>query len=171
VLEAKLQKQLETHSFSIAALRADAQKEIASLQQMLQLETSEKRALSVQMRQQADLVASLNERLDKQQQTLIYAGGFNATMASSFADWAPAAFPPLAPAQQQQQQQPARHVESLSSPFKRPASSFTPTGSPGKPPPPVPPFHLLSYDHSADSMISVNQGNFNRLQQALLSIS
>ena len=178
VLEAKLQKQLETHSFSMAALRTDAQKEVASLQQMLELETAEKRALSAQAQQQADLVATLNERLDKQQHALIQAGGFNATMASSFADWAPsmapaAAFPPQAPAQQQQQQ--TRHVEALSSPVRRPLSSYTPTGSPGKTPATdaasLQPFHLLAYDHSADSMLSVNQDNFNRLQQALLSIS
>jgi len=182
VLEAKLQKQLETQSFSIAALRTDAQKEIASVKQLLARETAEKRALSAQMQQQADLVASLNERLDKQQQTLIHNSGFNATMASSFADWAPftaplAAFPPQVPTQQQkptqQQEQQYRHVEALSSPVKRPTSSFTPAWTAGRAPisAALPPFHLLSYDHSTDSMLSVNEANFQRLQQAMLSIS
>ena len=192
VLEAKLHKQLEIHNFAIAAVRADAQKDLTALQNLLNAETTEKRVLSDQMRQQAEMVASLNARLDKQQQDLVHQRVQQSTMSS--AAFIEQAALPLYPMHGQgsiahtltpihphaafnvphAEQQPhlqtvrVRDVEPLSSPVKRlPTSSFA---SVSRDPNPLPPFQILAYDHNADSIYTANQENFNRLQQAMLSL-
>ena len=232
VLEAQLEKQLESSAFAVATVRADSYKELMSLRRLLDLETQEKRNLSQQMRSQSDMVAQLNERIEDLQKTLFQLQGYGTTL--SFSDINAPVLPYVASSSQWSQTQtqgpthgqwqegsysyppsPVRssrlQEESLSSPIKGdshshhghshgqgyanggssssssfifsennnnnnsanatgngnvagiPASTNTAENNAS--------FQMLSYDMRAGSILSANEQNYQRLEQAMLSIS
>jgi hypothetical protein len=87
VLEAKLCKQVETHTFAISVLRSDAQNELKGLHHMLETEISDKRIMVQQLHKQAEMVDTLTERLEKQRKASLYQDGVHAmnTFADTFA--------------------------------------------------------------------------------------
>ena len=186
ILQAKLEKNLETSNMLVESAQHDAKREVHQLTKILESATEEKSLMANQMKHQSDIIQQLNSRLEKQEKQLLS----RSPDMDQFTFSLPTSKTSDPRARQQQHQQPSvslmctypsdqNQTSQQSSPYRNRnnamvAPNKTEYGdesiNESKSGSAQLPMSMLSYDRKGDSVMEANFANFNRLQQMMMAI-